>query len=161
MRCWIGFFLIFLAATPGIGLANRVVYVQGAQAPLYAAPRLGGPPVILVGQGTPLTVTGENKRWYRVRGNQKSGWVVKFMVGDNPPVASDGVPDAAVEVLMQRARVRPSTYSTTAAARGLRAGGEGLVEAQGVDYQGVARMEGLQPTASEVTSFFNTGNGHE
>jgi hypothetical protein len=146
---------------PGVGFADEVVYVQGAQAPIYAAPQLGKTPVAVVGQGTPLTVIGGNSRWHQVRGEGLDGWVVKFMVADQPPVTTQTASDTAMEALKKRARVRPSTYSSTAAARGLRAGGEGLQDAHAVDYQGVDEMEAFQPTAKAVTEFFKPDPEHD
>jgi hypothetical protein len=157
----LGGLLICLLAICGGALAGEVVYVQGDQAPLYAAPQLGEAPVAVVAQGTPLTVIGGNHRWHQVRGAGYEGWVVKFMVADHPPAKSHAESQAAMEVLLKRTRVRPSTYSTTAAARGLRAGGKGLKEADEVDYDSVTRMENAQPTADEVTDFFDAEPDHE
>jgi hypothetical protein len=161
MRLILGGLLAITLAVCGGAQADEVVYVQGQQAPLYAAPQLGKAPVAVVGQGTPLTVVGGNQRWYQVSGEGHAGWVVKFMVADHPPVnAQDGSNDA-MEVLLKRSRVRPSTYSTTAAARGLRAGGGGLREAYQVDYESVAQMEQTQPTAEAVADFFDSESDHE
>jgi hypothetical protein len=43
----------------------------------------------------------------------------------------------------------------------LRAGGKGLKEADEVDYDSVTRMENAQPTADEVTDFFDAEPDHE
>jgi hypothetical protein len=150
-----------LAILPAAAWADKVVYVQGDRAPLYAAPQLGKTPVAVAVRGTPLTVVDGNSRWYQVRGEGLEGWVVKFMVSDQPPVTTQTGSDTAMEALMKRARVRPSAYSTTAAARGLRAKGDGLQDAHQVDYQGVAEMEGFQPTAEAVADFFQADPEHE
>lgn len=161
MRTILGVLLVFLLAVCGGALASEVVYVQGDQAPLYAAPQLGKAPVAVVGQGTPLSVIGGNQRWYQVRGEGVDGWVVKFMVAGHPPAKAQAGSDVAMEVLLKRARVRPSTYSTTAAARGLRAGGGGLKEAYRVDYESVTQMEKTQPTAEAVADFFESESNDE
>jgi hypothetical protein len=83
------------------------------------------------------------------------------MVAAHPPVNDQDGSNDAMEVLLKRARVRPSTYSTTAAARGLRAGGSGLREAYQVDYESVAQMEQTQPTAEAVADFFDSESDHE
>jgi len=155
-----GFLIVFLGIAGGVQ-AEKIVYVHSSQAPLYASARLGKPPVEVLAHGTAMVVTAEKKRWYGVRVEDRSGWVVKLMVADHPPVASESAPDAAMERLMQRARVRPSTYSTTAAARGLRAGGRGLEDAHGVDYDSVAQMEMLQPEAAAVADFIRSDQGDE
>jgi hypothetical protein len=161
MRSILGGLLVCLLAICGGAQAGEIVYVQGEQAPLYAAPQLGKAPVAVVAQGTPLTVVGGNQRWYQVSAEGHEGWVVKFMVAAHPPVNAENQANDAMEVLLKRARVRPSTYSTTAAARGLRAGGKGIKEAYGVDYESVAQMEKSQPTAEEVADFFGSEPNHE
>lgn len=156
----VGLLLVLLGFSVG-AQAAETVYVQGDRAPLYGAPQLGKAPVAVVGQGTPLTVIGGNQRWFQVHGEGVDGWVVKFMVADHPPATSQTGSDAAMEVLLKRARVRPSTYSTTAAARGLRAGGKGLKEAYRVDYESVKKMENAQPTAEAVADFYDAEPNHE
>jgi hypothetical protein len=161
MRILIGGLVIFLLGISGGAQAGERVYVQGDQAPIYAAPQLGKAPVAVVGKGTPLTVIGSNPRWYQVQGEGHEGWMVKFMVADHPPAESQAMSDSGKEILLKRARVRPSTYSTTAAARGLRAGGEGLKDADRVDYESVTLMEETQPTDEEVADFFDSEQGHD
>jgi hypothetical protein len=161
MRWWTCGFLILMMVAAGIGQAEKLVYVQGARAPLYPTPQLGKAPVAVVGQGTPLAVIAEKGRWYQVRGDRQTGWVVRFMVADHPPAPSPTVPGAAMDALKERARVRPSSYSTTAAARGLRAGDKGLGDAHGADYRQVAEMEGLQPSAEAVADFFRQADDDE
>jgi hypothetical protein len=115
----------------------------------------------MVGHGTALTVIDGNNRWYRVEGEGYQGWVVKLMVAHHPPLKQQARSEAAMEALMKRARVRPSTYSTTAAARGLRDGGEGLADAHQVDYEQVTEMEDLQPTAEAVADFIHSDAVHD
>jgi hypothetical protein len=115
----------------------------------------------MVGHGTALTIIDGNSRWYQVEGEGYKGWVVKLMVAHHPPVKQQAASEAAMEVLMKRARVRPSTYSTTAAARGLRDGGEGLQDAHQVDYGQVTEMEGFQPTEEAVADFIHSDAIHE
>lgn len=161
MRWLTGGLLIALLSIAGGAQAEKIVYVQSAQAPLYSTAQLGKAPIKVLAHGTPLLVTAENTRWYGVTVAEHTGWVVKLMVADQPPVASQAATDTAMETLMKRARVRPSTYSTTAAARGLRAGGRGLKDADQVDYEGVTEMEKLQPDAAAVTNFIESDLGDE
>jgi hypothetical protein len=156
MRWLIGGLLIALLSIAGGAQAEKIVYVQSAQAPLYSTAQLGKTPIEVIAHGTPMLVTAENSRWFKVTVDEHTGWVVKLMVSDHPPVASQAATDKAMETLMKRARVRPSTYGTTAAARGLRAGGRGLKEADQLDYESVAEMEALQPDAAAVANFISS-----
>lgn len=161
MRWLTGGLLIALLSIAGGAQAEKIVYVQSAQAPLYSSARLGKAPIEVLAHGTPLLVTAENARWYGVTVGEHAGWVVKLMVADHPPMASQTSKDTAMETLMKRARVRPSTYSSTAAARGLRSGGGGLKEADHLNYESVAEMEALQPNAAAVADFISSDLGDE
>jgi hypothetical protein len=161
MRWLTGGLLIALLSIAGSAQAEKIVYVQSAQAPLYSSAQLGKTPIEVLAHGTAMVVTAENTRWYGVTVGEHTGWVVKLMVADHPPVASQAATDTAMETLMKRARVRPSTYSTTAAARGLRAGGRGVKDADQVDYESVTEMEKLQPDAAAVADFIESDLGDE
>lgn len=161
MRWLTGGLMIALICIASSAQAEKIVYVQSAQAPLYASAQLGKAPIEVLARGTAMRVTSENARWYGVTVAEHKGWVVKLMVADQPPLAAQATPDAAMETLMERARVRPSTYSTTAAARGLRAGGRGLKDAVQVDYDSVTQLEMLQPDPTAVAEFFSSDDGDE
>lgn len=157
-KCVYAFILIILF--PTISHAFDL-YVHSAKAPLFQAPSIGSKKIIELKKGAKLIGIEERANWYRVEYDNKNAWVYKLMVRKAPPLDRKAVSDKQVEELAYKARRRPSSFATTAAARGLREKRKRFSDKYALDYYALEKMESIKISDDEALEFLMRGVSNE
>ena len=143
------------------------LYVHSVKAPLYQEPSIGSKRIINLKKGTKVTGIEEDANWYRVRYRGKDGWVYKLMVKKTPPLKTKGLfarlksTFRKIHIFREKSRRRPSSYTTTAAARGLRNRGSGFAQKYQLDYDALEKMESIEISDTEALEFLAQGVSNE
>lgn len=149
---------------PAISLAVDL-YVQSAKAPIYLAPDAGSGKLAEVKKGTKINGISEKGYWYNVSYKNKKGWMYKFMVKKEPPVDSTSLYSKLrslfrkYELFSDRSRRRSSSYSATAAARGLKAKRKRFADQYRLDYTALGKMEASEASDNDALKFISKGVG--
>jgi len=143
------------------------LYVHSAKAPLYQAPSIGSKKVTNLKKGTKVIGIEEKENWYKVEYEGKDGWVYKLMVKKAPPLETKGLfarlkaSFRKVAVLRAKSRRRPSSYTTTAAARGLKDKRSRFAQKYELDYDALEKMESINISDAEALEFLAQGVSNE
>ena len=112
------FLFIFSFAVCG-GENMKVVYVQALKVDLRAEPRANSAVAGTVARGERANVVAAEGNWMKVRCGKKFGWISRLFVGTHRPIGNADLMKDVKENLVTTTRRRPSSYSVSAAARGL------------------------------------------
>ncbi len=140
------------------GSRAETVYVHSKVAPVMDRPGLGARKVAQLSQGDQLESDVQQNGWYHVVLDKGGGWVNRLMVKKFPPALKGTISKQTEEHLAQRARVRPSSLATTAAARGLRASRTRSSLRLRSDYEALEKMEKFRVSQQEVCRFLLKGS---
>ncbi len=149
------FFIAFMSFAV-TAQASDFLYILSAQAKILAEPTFNSALVDRVSKGEKLVALGKkNNRWFKVRYNGKEGWVSRLAVSPNPPSKRRHRLAKADKAIVDNARRRASSNSTTAAVRGLR--GEERSRANLVDanYAALNMVEDTLIRDQEAIAFLN------
>ena len=142
-------------------VAAETLYVQSDRAALLEEPSLGAEELAPLNRGEELESLARDGSWYRVRVDEREGWIARLVVGSQPPMERKSLLDGE-DARMDNPRRRPSEVATAAAARGLTPEERERMNAPGVaDYQGIEAMESLVIEASELREFGRPLTGGE
>ncbi len=136
----------------------ETVYVHSRIAPLMAAPSLTATRIGELKLGDRLQADRLQNGWYHVESQNGSGWINRLMVKSYPPAKTQKIASKSQEHLARRARVRPSSLASTAAARGLRTDRKRCSLKLWADYKALAKMESFRVTPQEARSFLAKGS---
>lgn len=146
--------VVLLLLTSVVTASAADLYALGAKVAILAEPRLGAAKVAEAKRGDLLRGSEEQRGWYHVTFAGKSGWVARMLLGNKAPTAVVSVLDADQgDDLEGGARRRASSFTTAAAARGLKEERTRLHQKYQVDYSGLAWMERNKVTADEAIAF--------
>ncbi len=154
--------LLFGALLIPTVLSAYDLYVQSVKAPVYAMPDMGSTIKATYEKGDRLTGLEDKGNWHMIKIDGGTGWVYRFLVADRPPPET-----GAGELIDQysnfsaQARRRPSSYAAAAAARGLREKDPDFAEKYQLDYEALAKVEAIEITEKELTSFIRQGMENE
>jgi uncharacterized protein YgiM (DUF1202 family) len=154
-----------LAMMAGQSLAaeSGTMYVQSKKAKLHEAPSFKATVITTLPQGTEVKVLQKDKRWYRVAGQNKSGWVSRLVLADHPPGKKITVldsQDANTDEQQQKARRRASSNNSAAATRGLRDSGRTRMSQEDQpDYQALDTVKSQTVSEEAATEFLEQGTG--
>jgi len=143
------------------------LYVHSVKAPLYQAPSIGSEKVIELKKGSKIVGVEEKENWCKVRYKNKELWVYKLMVKKTPPLEAKGVftrenlLPQQVRALKEKSRRRPSSFTTTAAARGLRDKRQRFADKYRHDYEAVEKMESTEISDNQALEFLMKGVSNE
>lgn len=129
------------------------LFVQSTTAPLLAAPSLAGEKLMELKQGTKVTGIKKEGMWQKIRYNQKTGWIYRLMLGQNPPLTRDDIPTDQMDQMAESARKRPSAYASTAAARGLMNQRKRLGQKLKYDFNALEKMERYAADKEKTLNF--------
>jgi uncharacterized protein YgiM (DUF1202 family) len=133
------------------------LYVRSSQAKLMEAPAFSAALVTKVPKGSVLELVKKKGSWYRVKYQDNSGWVSKFLVSKKKPKAKIIVSteeDATVSK-GRSLRKRASSISTAAAARGLAADEENGVVQRESDREALERIESFEISEEDLEQFMD------
>jgi len=143
------------------------LYVHSVKAPLYQTPFIGSEKILELKKGTKVIGIEEKTNWYKVRYEGKDGWVYKLMVRKKPPLETKSLFARLksifrrIDVLREKSRRRPSSYTTTAAARGLRDRRQRSADKYRLDYDAVEKIESVEISDAEALEFLMKGVSNE
>ena len=143
------------------------LYVHSVKASLYQAPSIGSKKIIELKKGSKIVCIEEKTNWYKVRHKGKDGWVYKLMVRKSPPLETKGLFTRLkslfwrVRMLRERSRRRPSSFTITAAARGLRDKRQRFADKYRLDYEAVEKMESIEISDNQALEFLMKGVSNE
>ncbi len=137
---------------------GETIYVHSRIAPLMAGPDLASGKLGELELGSKLEADRLQNGWYHVVSDGKSGWVNRLMVKKYPPVKEKGDQLMGRQHLARRARIRPSSLASTAAARGLRAERNRYNMRLKADYKALEKMESFRVTPQDARCFVMKGS---
>lgn len=151
---------LFLCASFSYAQKTETWYVHAANAQLKAEPKMDGAQVASLKRGDTLQVVSNQGVWYEVEVNGKKGWISKLFIGKNKPVGQAELANDAGDMSVAKSnRRRSSSYSVSAATRGLTAGARLREnrEQYRADEQALQKMENQKIDKKEVQKFKNEG----
>ncbi|MDY7035414.1 MAG: SH3 domain-containing protein [Thermodesulfobacteriota bacterium] len=137
------------------------LYIHSVKAPLYQSPSIGSQKVTDVQKGEKLIGIQEKRGWYEVIYKNKKGWIYKLMARKIPPFDKKGLHEKDIEELSYKARRRSSAFTTTAAARGLKAKRKRFADKYQLDCDALIKMESIQISDEEANDFLMRGVSNE
>lgn len=143
------------------------LWVHSFKAPLYQTPSISSKKIIELEKGTNVIGIEEKENWYKVKYKGKDGWVYKLMVRKTPPLETKDLFAKLkslfhkTDVLREKSRKRPSSYTTTAAARGLREKRQRFADKYGHDYDALEKIESIEISDTEALEFLMSGVSNE
>ena len=140
---------------------NTVMYIHSLKAPVYAEPNNGSEKIMELKIGTKVQRLEEKGFWYLIAYTGKTGWIFKLMVRDTPPRDLREINVNQMAELESKARKRPSAYTTTASARGLKAKRDRFASQYKSDYHALEQLESMVVTMEEADKFITDGMNNE
>lgn len=137
------------------------MYIHSAKAPVFAEPNNTSEKILQLKAGTAIQVLDQKGFWYLINYEGKSGWIFKLMVREKPPRATRAINIDQLAELESKARKRPSAYTTTASARGLKARRERFAGQYRTDYNTLERLEAMAVSPEAADNFLRDGMNHE
>ncbi|MEK6748165.1 MAG: SH3 domain-containing protein [Pseudomonadota bacterium] len=145
-----------LALGPSIAMgADEILYILSARANLLSEPSFKSAIVGSMTRGEKVVELDKNTNWFKVRYQDKEGWLSRLSVSPNPPMKRISLLAEDDQQLSQDARRRASTNTNTASVRGLRADGDRsrASDKDAVDYAALRTMEGMHVDDKDVQVF--------
>jgi len=139
------------------------LYVNSIKATIYHDPSIGSKKITVLSKGIKIQGLKLEGYWYKVVHNGVAGWVYKFMVKKTPPIDSNNLyaklrsSFSRGRSLGQSARKRPSAYTTTAAARGLKEKRKRFSSKYLLDYDSLEKMEAIEISPQDALGFLEEG----
>ena len=159
-RCLFLFLILILTAAASSASADER-FVQSREAPVWRTPSFQADKAGTLEHGQAVEVLAEQGGWVHIRCKQKEGWMPKLMLSQTPPPGMSDKSQQAMETLEQRARLRPSAFASTAAARGLMEKQEGFSKRLKLNFKALETMESWRVTDKEAARFLAEGKKHE
>ena len=163
------FFFLIIVSFP-VQAYSFNVYVHSANAVMYESPSMHSKKIVTLNKGLKLDVTTKKGSWYKVNSKtdgSHTGWIYKFMVHEKPITNSSMLYSRLssffykVESISKKSRRRPSSYSSTAAARGLREKRKHFAKKYKADYASLEKIEAIQISEEEAMFFLLEGVKNE
>jgi hypothetical protein len=142
-------------------------YVQSIRADVYTQPSIGSKKVTSLSKGDMLNVMTEQGPFYKVETGNQTGYVYKLLLGNTPVSGSAKLYSrlqsffGRIETITEKSRRRPSSYTATAAARGLREKREHFAKLYKSDYESLERFEAIAISDEEALDFLKKGVADE
>lgn len=161
----IGKFLIaslIIIFSPGLSYCFDL-YVHSVKAPLYRAPSMGSKKITNLKKGTKIVGIKQKANWYKVKYRGRNGWVYKLMVRKTPPIDNKKLFGRLkslfkrISALRAKSRRRPSSYTTVAAARGLRDKRKRSSDKYEYNYEALEKIESIEISDDEAMGFLMQG----
>ncbi len=160
------FFIVFLFF-PFFSSFGFDLYINSIKAPVYKSPSIGSEKMVVLSKGTSLTGIELKSNWYHVKYKNIEGWVYKLMAKKTPPLngkkiyAMNKVSKEQMKNLAGKARRRPSSYATTAAARALRNKDKHFSKEYSLNFVALEKIESIEISDEEALEFLSKGISDE
>ena len=143
-------------------------YVHSIKATVYKSPSMRSAKLTTLSKGAKLDVKKTKGAWFKVKtNNNRTGWVYKFMVKKNPISDTGRLYSRLksffykIDSITKKSRRRPSSYTSTAAARGLREKRRHFAEKYNSDYDALEFIEAIVISDEEAMEFLWKGVQNE
>ncbi|MBF0236557.1 MAG: SH3 domain-containing protein [SAR324 cluster bacterium] len=134
-------------------LKADTLYVRSFKAFLLEKPQGNSTKILTIAQGAAVESLETQGLWVKVAIEGQQGWISKMVLAAQPPTGKVSLLDENSE-LADSARRRASSFSSTAAARGLtESGRERINSKEGTDFDAVEQLEKQQITETEAIQF--------
>jgi hypothetical protein len=117
------------------------LFVQSRMAPVFKNPSLDSMKLTVLARGTKVTKVRKRGMWQQIQYDKQTGWVYSLMLSETIPLSYFDTTVEQMDKMAQSARKRPSSYTSTAAARGLVNQRKRLAQKLGYDYAALEKME--------------------
>ncbi|MBI5193357.1 MAG: SH3 domain-containing protein [Nitrospirae bacterium] len=146
---------ILLIVPAGVHAQN--LYVLSIKAAIFSMPSLGSQIIAEAKKGEVLRSLEKKGFWFKVKYNEKTGWVSGLLVGNKPPSGKVSILEKTEEKLKKGSRRRASAFATAAAARGLAEERARISDKFKVDYTGLEWIEKINISDEEADLFIKKG----
>lgn len=140
----------FVANSP---ITADTLYIRSYQTFLLNSPERKAQKLVKLKRGTAVEQIRSEGKWINVTVNNQKGWLPKNVLTKKPVKKGRSLLSKKVDIAT-KARKRASSYSSTAAARGLttvdQSGGDSLYEP---DYQALELVEAREIDEAEAVNF--------
>lgn len=168
MNLSIPFFITFVALLAVSEDAfSYSAYVQSVHADIYQAPTLNSVKTMSLLKGDAVDVIKESGAFYMVSFEGSKGYIYKFLVDRRKVSSSEKLYSRLrsffqkIESVSGKSRRRPSSYTSTAAARGLRDKRKNFAGSYTSDYESLSRFESITIGEEEALNFIREGGKDE
>lgn len=153
--------IFIIALFPAQSYAFKA-YVHSINAAVYKSPSMKSKKIATLEKGEKIKVKKSKGAWYKIESTSdgvKTGWIYKFMVRKKPITNSSKLYSKLrsffykIESISKKSRRRPSSYTSTAAARGLREKRQHFAEKYNSDYKALEVIESIVVTDKEAMEF--------
>lgn len=164
---------IVLLFTLMIGLSLPVetfaynAYVQSVHADVYQSPTLKSQKAMSLVKGDSVDVVKESGSFFLISYKGSKGYIYKFLVDKREVSTSEKLYSRLqsffhkIESVSGKSRRRPSSYTATAAARGLRDKRQNFAQSYVSDYESLSRFESIVIGEDEALAFLKEGGTDE
>ncbi|GAB6094376.1 hypothetical protein JCM14469_06280 [Desulfatiferula olefinivorans] len=145
----------------------ETAYVHSARADVHERPSMGSPTVGRLSGGDRVEILGNKGSWAEIDYGSGQGFVYGFLLNTRPAGAREKVYSrlrsffSKIESISGKSRRRPSSYTATAAARGLREKREHFAALYQSDYDSLAFFEAIEIPEEEALAFIRKGVADE
>jgi hypothetical protein len=148
--------LLFIFALPYLAEA-KTLYLKSMRAKLLAGPKHGTKVVLQLKRGATLSEVKRDKKWVQVKIKSKTGWLPSILASSKKPMQRKSLLMKNVDI-SKNARKRASTFTSTAAARGLKANSDDVFNnLEGANFQAVKVMESTYVPFKVAIPFLRSG----
>lgn len=138
-------------------------YVHSSQADVYTKPALSAPKSTRLIKGDKVTVLNQKGSWCEIEHDAGKGYIYVFLIKKEPVKTKDRLYSRLrsffhkIESISSKSRRRPSSYTATAAARGLRDKRQHFAEIYNSDYDTLEKFEAITISDDEALAFIRKG----
>lgn len=158
--------ILFIALVLPVNGLAYTAYVHSIKATIYKSPSMRSENLTSLTKGDKLEVKGQKGAWLKVKtsgADSTEGWTYRFMVKKEPVTSSKKLYSRLksffykIDSVTKKSRRRPSSYTSTAAARGLREKRRHFAEKYNADYDSLAIIESIEISDEEAMNFLWKG----
>lgn len=145
------------------GVHAEVAYVHSSRAAVHSRPSMNSPSVGTLSKGDTVQILGEKGSWSEIEHGQGQGFIYSFLLNKQPVSSREKVYSrlrsffSKIESISGKSRRRPSSYTATAAARGLREKREHFAALYKSDYDSLEAFESINISDEEALAFIRKG----
>jgi len=129
------------------------MYVISETAPVYSSPKLSAEKVGYLKKGELVQTQKFQNNWFNIEANGMKGWVYMFMLNKKPPLDATKISLEEAKSIKNESRLRPSTLTVAAAARGFRENRERLKGSNVGNYENLKKMESFKVKPKDLEEF--------
>lgn len=141
----------------------ETAYVHSSQADVYTEPALSAHKSTRLFNGDKVTIVNRKGSWCEIEHEAGKGYIYAFLLKSEPVKTKSRLYSRLrsffhkIESISSKSRRRPSSYTATAAARGLRDKRRHFAELYNSDYDTLEKFEAITISEDEALAFIRKG----